>query len=126
VGRLASAVGELKRILGEFNSAYGVSMSAIVSRSGIPIAWVMPQGMPIENFAALAATLLGASEVIYTGMSKPSPSRVVVESEDGVLVVSGLGPKAFVAAMFQSSDSEIDSAMEKVGRAAMDVLKGQG
>jgi predicted regulator of Ras-like GTPase activity (Roadblock/LC7/MglB family) len=123
---LASAVGELKRLLGEFNSRYGASMSAIVSRSGVPIAWVTPQGTPMENFAALSATLLGASEVIYSGVGKPPPNRVVVESNDGVLVVAGLGQKAFVVAMFQTSGPEIFEGIEKISVAIMDVLKGPG
>lgn len=122
---MASAVGELRRILGEFNSQCGASVSAIVSRSGIPIAWIMPSGIHIENFAALAATLLGASEVIYTGMGKQAPGRIIVESKEGVLVVSGLGQKAFIAAMFPDANPEIDASMEKVCQAAMDVLKGQ-
>ena len=113
-------------MLGEFNSRYGASMSAIVSRSGIPIAWVTPQGTPMENFAALSATLLGASEVIYSGVSKAPPNRVVVESNDGVLVVTGLGQKAFVVAMFQTSTQEIFEGIEKVSAAIMDVLKGPG
>ena len=121
---MASAVGELKRILGEFNTRYDASMSAIVSRSGIPIAWVVPQGTPLENFAALSATLLGASEVIYAGVNRPPPSRIVVESDEGVLVVAGLGQKAFVVAMFPKSNDSIFEGMEKVGTAIMDVLKG--
>jgi len=123
---LASVVGELKRILGEFNNRYGASMSAIVSRSGIPIAWNVPPGTPIENFAALSATLLGASEVIYTGVSKPPPTRVIVESEDGVLIVAGLGQKAFVVAMFQKSGDDMIKGIEEVSKAIMDVLKGPG
>jgi predicted regulator of Ras-like GTPase activity (Roadblock/LC7/MglB family) len=123
---LASAVGELKRILGEFNARYGASMSAIVSRSGIPIAWNLPQGTPVENFAALSATLLGASEVIYSGVNKPPPNRVIVESDDGVLVVVGLGQKAFVVAMFQRPGDEMIKGIQEVGAAIMDVLKGPG
>ena len=121
---MASAVGELKRILAEFNSRYSASMSAVVSRSGVPIAWVTPQGTPLENFAALSATLLGASEVIYSSANKPPPNRVVVESNDGVLMVASLGQKAFVVAMFQTSAPENLEGIEKVSAAIMDVLKG--
>lgn len=121
---MATAVGELKRILGEFNMRYGASTSAIVSRSGVPIAWNVPTGMTVDNFAALSATLLGASEVIYSSVGKPAPNRIVVESEDGILVVSGLGQKAFVVAMFQKSTPEMLKGMEEVGSAIMDVLRG--
>jgi len=112
---LASAVGELKKILVDFNTKYGATLSAVVSRVGTPIAWNVPQGMPVENFAALAATILGASEVIYTG--------IIVESKEGVLVVSGLGPKAFIAAMFPNADAQIDESMEAISQAVMGVLK---
>jgi hypothetical protein len=50
----------------------------------------------------------------------------VVESNDGVLVVTGLGQKAFVVAMFQTSTPEIFEGIEKVSAAIMDVLKGPG
>ena len=120
---MASAVGELKKILVDFNTKYGATLSAVVSRVGTPIAWNVPQGMPVENFAALAATILGASEVIYTGMSKPAPNRIIVESKEGVLVVSGLGPKAFIAAMFPNADAQIDESMEAISQAVMGVLK---
>ncbi len=121
---VASAVGELKRILGEFNMRYNATLSAIVSRSGVPIAWSIPSGMTVDNFAALSATLLGASEVIYSTLGKAAPIRIVVESDDGHLVVTGLGQKAFVVAIFQKSNPDMLKGMEEVGSAIMDVLRG--
>ena len=121
---MSSAVGELKRILGEFNMRFGASMSAIVSRSGVPIAWSVPSGTGVDNFAALSATLLGASDVIYSSIGKTPPARIIVESEDGTLVVTGLGHKAFVVALFQKSAPENLRGMDEVSSAIMDVLRG--
>ena len=121
---MATAVGELKRILGEFNMRYSATMSAIVSRSGVPIAWNIPSGLTVDNFAALSATLLVASEVIYSSIGKPATIRIVVESDDGFLVLTGLGQKAFVVALFQKSGPEMLKGMEEVGSAIMDVLRG--
>jgi len=40
-------------------------------------------------------------------------------------VVSSLGHKAFIVAMFLKMGSEIDRGMEEVSRAIISVLKGQ-
>lgn len=103
-----SIVDELKKILADLNSSYGVEISAIVSRSGMPIAYNLPKDIHVETFATLSATLLGASEVVYTGLGKETPKRVVVESEGGNLIAVGLGKKAILVAM--SSDT-----MERLG-----------
>ncbi len=113
-----STVSELKKILSDLNSSYGVEISAIVSRSGIPIAWNLPKDIHVETFATLSATLLGASEVVYTGLHKDPPKRVVVESDDGNLMAIGLGKKAILVAM--SSDT-VDKLAEGVGIATANI-----
>lgn len=113
-----STVGELKKILADLNSSYGVEISAIVSRSGIPIAWNLPKDVHVETFATLSATLLGASEVVYTGLNKEPPKRVVVESDDGNLVAVGLGKKAMLVAM---STQGVDKLTEGIDVATANI-----
>ncbi len=48
-------------MLQDFNGRTGARMSAIVSRSGVPVAWSMPEDIQVDNFATMAATLLGRS-----------------------------------------------------------------
>ena len=48
---MPTAVGELNRILRDFNAKYKASLSAIVSRSGVPIAWAVPPEMRVDNLA---------------------------------------------------------------------------
>jgi len=74
-------------------------MSAIVSRSGVPVAWVLPDDAQVDNFATMAATLLGALEVIYAAMKANAPSHVTVESEGGILSVREVTSKMFFVAM---------------------------
>jgi len=93
------AVEALRNLLQDFNSRTGARMSAIVSRSGVPIAWVLPDEAQVDNFATMAATLLGALEVIYGTMKAAAPSHVTVESEGGILTVRGLSGKMFFVAM---------------------------
>ena len=93
-------VGELKNELEKLSQEHGVEISAVVSRSGVPIAWHLPDESIMETFATLSATIIGASEVVYTGMGKEAPQRVTIESGKGVtFVASGLDKKTLLVAM---------------------------
>src|SRR5213080_1234052 len=85
--RLPVAVEALRKLLLDFNARTTAKMSAIVSRSGVPVAWVLPDDAQVDNFATMAATLLGALEVIYTSMRAESPTQVTVESDGGLLSI---------------------------------------
>ena len=71
----------------------------VVSRTGVPIAHEGPQDLNAETFASLAATLMNAAEVMYASLGRPPPGRIVVESDAGTLVASGLGTKAMFVAL---------------------------
>src|SRR3972149_9325326 len=89
----------LKRTLRAFNARSHASFSAVVSRSGVPIAWELPPDVNVENVAMLSATILGASEVIYSGMKANRPLRVFVESETSTLIATGIGERSLLVAM---------------------------
>ena len=93
------AVDALRKLLEEFNARSGAKMSAIVSRSGVPVAWSVPDDVQVDNFATMAATLLGALEVIYSTIKTGTPSAVTVEADGGVLTVRDLTGKMFFVAM---------------------------
>ncbi|TLZ52387.1 MAG: hypothetical protein E6K18_03000 [Methanobacteriota archaeon] len=94
-----AAVEELRRLLAEFNGRHGADLSMVVSRTGVPIAHEGPPEMNAETFASLAATLMNAAEVLYTGLGRAAPRRIVVESGNGILVAIGLGTKAMLVAL---------------------------
>ena len=122
---MSSAFSEIKRILMEFNARYDAKMSAVISRSGVPIAWsAHDDALPVEDFATLAATLLGASEAIYTGLNQTPPKRVIIESDDGMLMAAGIGAKAFVIALTPARTREVDRALEAVTEDVRTVLRG--
>jgi predicted regulator of Ras-like GTPase activity (Roadblock/LC7/MglB family) len=122
---MPTAVGELNRILRDFNAKYKASLSAIVSRSGVPIAWAMPPEMRVDNLATLSATILGASEVIYSGMNRDPPTRIVVESDRGVLIATGVGPKSFLVAMVPGQGDAVRAGLDQAAKSIQTVLQGQ-
>jgi predicted regulator of Ras-like GTPase activity (Roadblock/LC7/MglB family) len=95
---LPVAADEFRTLLRGFNAKTGARMSAIVSRSGVPVAWALPDEAQVDNFATMAATLLGALEVINAAMKAALPAHVTVQSEGGVLSIREVTGKMFFVA----------------------------
>jgi len=107
------AVEALRKLLTDFNSRTGAKMSAIVSRSGVPVAWVLPDDTQVDNFATMAATLLGALEVMYGAMKMDAPNRISVASDSGILSVHGVSGKMFFVAMAEKQTAAFGKAVEE-------------
>ncbi len=97
-------------------------MSAIVTRSGVPLAAVLPEDVPADNFATMAATVLGALEVLYTAMKGPSPERAIVETEGGTLVLRVITPKLFLVVLTQDRGADIQHAVDDAALRARTLL----
>jgi len=108
------AVEALRKLLHDFNARTGARISAIVSRSGVPVAWVLPDDAQVDNFATMAATLLGALEVIYATMKANPPTHVTVESEGGILSVREVTGKMFFVAMAERRSPALVRAIDDV------------
>ena len=117
-----SKVGDMKKILKDMESEVGLEVGVVITRNGIPMAWNSSDAATdIETFATLSATIFGASEVIFSGIKKPSPDIVMVHSPEGLFIASGLGKKGVLAGITKSTDTEtIKTRM----LAASDKIKG--
>jgi len=114
-----SMVGELKAIIGGMKSSHPVDLCAIISRNGIPLASDLPPGADVEVFSTLCATILGASDVISSGLGKNRPEMVAIKSGAETLVISGLGQRALIVA--GSSRAEINEISKAVAEASSKV-----
>lgn len=94
-----SAVEELKSILNDMCANQQIEICAVISRNGIPLAYELPDGVHIDAFSTLSATILGASEVIYSGLRKNVPELVLIEANGTNYIAIGVGPKALLVAM---------------------------
>ena len=97
-------------------------MSALVTRSGGIVASVLPEDVQADNFATMAATLLGALEVIYSATKGPSPQKVTVQTEAGNLVVRVVAPKAFLVALTDGSPADVAKHVEETALRARALL----
>jgi predicted regulator of Ras-like GTPase activity (Roadblock/LC7/MglB family) len=101
-----SLAAELKVELEKLASEQGVEISAVITRSGAPIAWNLPAGTTAETVATLSATIFGASEVIFTGGGWNKPVKISVETgSEGCMVTRSLGRKAILVLMSKKMDA---------------------
>ncbi len=105
--------GNLEKALKKLEKSCGADISAIVSRSGRPIAWNIPDEALIESFATLSATIMGASEVIYRGLNREVPNKIIMESEGGTSVVTSIGPKMLLIALNTTRDKSFLTSMDE-------------
>lgn len=90
---------ELKPALRSLRQSCGAMASAVISRDGLVIAADLPEGVSMETFAIMCATLLGAASTANSELKVGTPKHVVVESEDAKMVVVGAGRKALIVAV---------------------------
>ncbi|OPY29335.1 MAG: Roadblock/LC7 domain protein [Methanocella sp. PtaU1.Bin125] len=95
-------VTELDQVLADMRRAGGIRAIAIVSRDGILIASDMPAEIHPETFAAMSAIILGAAETAALEINTPAPDRIIVETDEGRLVVSGAGERMMLVALAEA------------------------
>lgn len=87
---------ELKPALRALRQTCGSIASAVISRDGLVIAADMPEGVSVETFAIMCATLLGAASTAHSELRISTPKHVIVEGEDAKLLAVGAGRKALI------------------------------
>src|SRR5512137_3032926 len=90
---------ELKPALRALRQSCGANASAVISRDGLVIAADLPEGVSMETFSIMCATLLGAASTANSELKVGTPQHVIVESEDAKMVVVGAGRKALIVAV---------------------------
>ncbi|TLZ64361.1 MAG: hypothetical protein E6K13_02825 [Methanobacteriota archaeon] len=120
---MPTAAAQLTKILRDFNTRYRASLSAVVSRNGVPIAWALPADMRPDNLGTLTATILEASDVIYSGLNHDPPKRIILEAEKGTLIAIGVGPKAFLVAMIPGKVDTVTSALDQTVSSIRNLLQ---
>ncbi|UCF09107.1 MAG: roadblock/LC7 domain-containing protein [Thermoplasmata archaeon] len=117
-----SAVEELKSILSDLKKKNKIEICAVVSRNGIPLAYELPEEAHIDAFSTLSATILGASEVIYSGLGKQAPSRVLIEANGTNYIAMGVGPKALLVVMGATKTPDLKKNIKTAATKIEEVL----
>ena len=93
---VASNVEMVEKLLSDLKAIGGVEACAAISRDGLLISAIIQKEQFADSLAAMSATILGAAETATTQLEKGVPNRVIVETDHGILIVVGAGPKALL------------------------------
>jgi predicted regulator of Ras-like GTPase activity (Roadblock/LC7/MglB family) len=102
---MADTIDMVDKLLADLKNIGGVEASIAASRDGLLIRANMPKEKFLASLAAMSATMLGAAETATTQVEKGLPTRVIVESEYGRLIIVGAGPKALLIVLANSNSS---------------------
>ena len=89
----------LEKLLNDLKRTGNIEASAVVSRDGLLMASDISAGIHAETFAAMNATMMGAAETAVSELKKGFPDRVIIESKEAKVIVTGAGPKALLIVM---------------------------
>ncbi|HUL62304.1 MAG TPA: roadblock/LC7 domain-containing protein [Methanocella sp.] len=90
---------EPDKVLSDMRRGGEIRAVAIVSRDGVLVAADMPPGVHAETFAAMAAIMLGAAETAALEIEMAMPDRLIVETDEGKLLVAGAGERMMLVAL---------------------------
>lgn len=106
-------------VLSDLKKTGKIDATAIVSRDGILVGAEIPPEVHGETFAIMSATMLGAAITANSELNKNMPTKVVVESDDGITIVAGAGINSILVVSSKNNDtgaviSATDKAIENL------------
>jgi predicted regulator of Ras-like GTPase activity (Roadblock/LC7/MglB family) len=120
---MPSKTSQLINIVNELQSSDKVNAAAVIRRDGVLMASNLPSNFKEKDvFAIMSATILGAAKKISTKHALGIPSRIIVETQQGNIVISGAGSKAFLVCLV--NDGVERSVLWKTISEAEDKVEG--
>lgn len=120
----ASGVEELDRVLTSLRNLPYLEGAAIVTRNGILLNSILSQDIDGQKFAAMSASMVGASETV-AALMKSFAKEIIIETERGKILALGAGPKAIlVVSVDERTDIEkLAKELEKYRKDIMKIFK---
>ena len=124
---LADVTRRLQGILAELRRLPAVLGATVARRDGILIAHVLPKTMDPKKIAAMAAAIVGTSEMATIQLDQGRFVRAIIESDEGKLLSLGAGDEALLVALVYD-DANLGLVLMAMERAARQVetILGRG
>jgi predicted regulator of Ras-like GTPase activity (Roadblock/LC7/MglB family) len=100
----------------------GATAVAIVSRDGTVLGADLPPSVSRETFSIMCATIHGAGMTVSTELHRTNPTRIVLETAEGRLVIAEAGRRALVVLVLplgtdvERMSGEIRPILERIAR----------
>src|SRR5438876_8534910 len=94
---LADGAARLQTVLAELRRLPGILGVTIARRDGILIAHSLPKNMDPKKIAAMAAAIVGTSEMAAVEMGLGTFNQSIVDTHIGKLMANGAGEEAIPA-----------------------------
>ncbi|OGS60051.1 MAG: hypothetical protein A3K59_08960 [Euryarchaeota archaeon RBG_19FT_COMBO_69_17] len=112
---LQGVIADLKRIP-------DVLAVSIVRRDGLPIVHSLPKAMNPKKIAAMAAAIVGTSEMAAVEMGQGDFIQSIVDSHGGKLLATGAGEEALLVTMVKE-DANMGLVLLSVDRAVQTIAQ---
>lgn len=113
----------LNSILSRLNgSSADITASAVISRSGLMMAALMPQGLDGDRVGAMSAALLSLGERALTELDQGQLEQVLVKGKNGYVLMTDAGREAVLTVM-TSADARLGLVFLDARRAAEDLAQ---
>src|SRR2546428_612015 len=119
---LGDAARRLQAILTELRRLPAVLGATIARRDGILIAHALPKTVDPKMIAAMAAAIVGTSEMATIQLDQGRFVRAIIESDEGKLLSLGAGDEALLVALVYD-DANLGLVLLAMERAAKQVEK---
>lgn len=115
---------ELEKILTSLQNISEIEGVAIVTRNGNLISSNLPRDIDGQKFAAMSASMVGASETA-AALMKSFAKRIIVEIERGKILALGAGPKAILVVSIKENANieDLTPELEKYRKDFMKIFR---
>ena len=111
---------ELQGILAELRRLPDVLAAAIARRDGILIVHALPKSTNPKKIAAMAAAIVGTSEMAATEMGQGGFIQSIVDMRDGKILATGAGEEAILVTIV-SADANMGLVLLSVAKAVQSI-----
>lgn len=119
---MVDKIEKLKQILSDLAKQDGVDGVLVVSRGGLVIASSLTRDIHEETFAAMSATMVGASTAALAEYNKPAPDVFYVTGGGYGLIAIAAGERGLLVAMI-SDINKMQGIATQMGELKEDVAE---
>ncbi len=113
-------VRRIQRVLSDLRRVPDVLAAAVARRDGLVIAHSLPRSIDPRRIAAMAAAIVGTSELASDEIGQGPFLESIVESRSSKMLATGAGDEAILITLVRS-DANLGYVLLNVGRAVESV-----